>query len=96
MTAVTEVTLLDIVDPAHAINAAGDEPLKVRTARITDHADDAGGDNPEDHAIFYRNAHGHPWIKKAGVLRQTVSKPGEAAADTDAVIFVNFDYSMFE
>lgn len=108
---ITEVTLAQLGDSTHAINAVGTSAVRKSVyqpivARATDHDDDTGVNADTEAkveagcALFLSRRHGEPW-EKLGALVQKVE---QAAADTGAtppstdvsVLFPNFDYTTFE
>lgn len=100
---ITEVTLLQLVDGTHAVNADGTWD-KVRTVRVTDHVSNDGtetGSNTEKMAIFTCPAKGHPWQRQGTHLSRKIHRQpvgdNTTAVPTDVeVIFPNWDYSEFQ
>lgn len=95
----TEVTLAQLTDSTHAINANGTWD-RVRVARVTDHVTNTGAetDDPELMAIFECKAKGHPWMRTGTHLasKRFVQQSTPVAVPTDAeVLFPNWDYTEF-
>lgn len=99
---ITEVTLAQLVDSTHAINASGTWD-KVRVARVTGHVSDIAaeaGSNTERMAIFECKAKGKPWERRGTHISRTIHKQPvgtTTGVPTNAeVYFPNWDYSEFE
>jgi len=108
---ITEVTLAQLGDSTHAVNAVGStaarksvyQPMVVRA---TNHDDDGGANATtqalveSDCALFLSRRHGEPW-EKVGGLKQVIVKAaantGTTPPATDVtVLYPNFDYTTFE
>lgn len=100
---ITEVTLLQLVDSTHAVNANGTWD-KVRVARVTDHASNVTGEtgsNTEKMAIFECKAQGQPWTRTGTqpsrlIHRQPAGDDTTAVPTNVEVIYPNWDYAEFQ
>lgn len=96
----TAVTLADLANAAHAINADGQPWDKKRTAIASDHVyDQSASSKIEERAVFEKQAHGHPWVLKSQKEKVIFEATGAAphVVPTNAtVIYPNHDYTTFK
>ena len=98
---ITEVTMLQAVTIATAINTRAARPSALGTGgplviRITNHADnDAAevGTDTDKMAIFHSRQFGQPWVKDHG-LKHIISD-GDALVLDATVVYPAYDYSTF-
>ena len=104
---IEERTLAEVADSTNTINLlnqAGDVAASPRKSwnqnilvRISDHADNDGGetDDPDLMAIFHSHSHMQPWKKDANVLEH-ITHEGAAPPSNVSVLFPDFDYGTTE
>lgn len=95
----TEVTLADLANSAHAINADGLPWDRKRTAIATDHVYDTAAGAIEARAVFMKEAHGHPWVlksQKEEVIFQATGVAPHVVPTNATVIYPNHDYTEFK
>lgn len=94
----TLAQLSDCENTINTLGAASSIRLNATDAlvcRMTDHSDDGGTTDPNNHAIFVSKEHGAPWIKYDGQKKviQRANALGTNTTDTVTVLYPNFDYS---
>lgn len=106
---IPEVTLLQIADSTHAINAGTRlDPLQPLVCRVLGHVNDSGAACTtealldSDAAIFMSKGLGYPWTLGgskdhaiSSVIHDGTNVAGAAPANS-TVIYPDFDYSTFE
>lgn len=94
-------TLAQLGDSTNTINQLAANggvrlnPTDVLVCRMTDHADDGGTTDPNNHAIFTSDEHGAPWKKYDG--QKKVIQKANALVDNlttgVTILYPNFDYN---
>lgn len=102
---IPEVTLRQAADATNAVNLSNMfESMGGNVViRITDHKDNEAtetGAGTDFMAIFYRKAHGHPWMRRGtritGLIHETVDASTDTIPTNVEVLYPDFDYTEFE